>query len=77
MVKNKARIPIGTVNAKVIGSQLNCESVALDCVSTTCSNIRRRQSVEFSFSGHESLVDIMSFYNGSGYDAPYSGLSNS
>jgi hypothetical protein len=46
-----ARRPIGTVNAKVMGPQSNLESCAWASSSLNCSRARRRQSVEFSFSG--------------------------
>lgn len=46
-----ARRPIGTVNAKVMGPQSNLESWAWASSSVNCSRARRRQSVEFSFSG--------------------------
>jgi hypothetical protein len=46
-----ARRPIGTVKARVMGPQSNLESLALASSSVNCSRARRRQSVEFSFSG--------------------------
>jgi hypothetical protein len=51
-----ARIPIGTVNAKVIGSQSNLASWAEASFSLNCSRARRRQSVKFSFSGQAVAI---------------------
>jgi RNA polymerase sigma factor (sigma-70 family) len=60
-IAESLRMPIGTVNANVRGSQLNLAASSPAWSSRNWSRTRRRQSVEFASSAHVvPMLDILS-----------------